>query len=127
MLLELRLDRSLELSPLSFPPDRHHDGARRIHQHACRPGARPVGSPQPQVIVHHHRVPDAVALHRRADVPAIGLVVELGRVHADHQKGPAREALLQPLEVGQDVHAVDAAVGPEVQQHDLALEFVREA
>ena len=30
--------------------------------------------------------------------------------------------LLQLLQLGQDVHAVDAAVGPEVEQHELAAE-----
>jgi hypothetical protein len=35
----------------------------------------------------------------------------------------ARVLLLEPLEVGDDVQAVDAAVGPEVEQHDLAAQL----
>ena len=127
VLLEQRGDRLLELVAAPLARHRGDDGAGRVHQHARRPRARPVGPPQPHVLVHHHRVPDAVALHRGADAAAVGLVVELGRVHADHDERAAGEDALEVLEVGQDVHAVDAAVGPEVEQHDLALELLREA
>ena len=34
-----------------------------------------------------------------------------------------RVLLLELLQVGQDVHAVDAAVGPEVEQDELALQI----
>ena len=63
---------------------------------------------------------DLVAKDGVADVVHHLLVGELGRVDADdHQVGVL---LLQPLEIGDDVHAVDAAVGPEVQEDDASLE-----
>ena len=64
---------------------------------------------------------DVVPDHDMAQVVGLAFVGELRRVHADHHQLVAI-LLLQPAQVGQDVHAVDAAVGPEVEQHDLADE-----
>ena len=52
----------------------------------------------------------------------VGLVHELGRVHADDHHGVA-VLLLQLPELVQDMEAVDAAEGPEVQHHDLSAKI----
>ena len=52
------------------------------------------------------------------------LVRELGGVDADDDE-LVRILLFQLLEVGQDVHAVDAAVRPEIEQHDPPAQFAR--
>lgn len=48
---------------------------------------------------------------RVADGLQVLLVVKLGRVHAHHRHGRAGVLALQEGQVGQDVHAVDAAAG----------------
>ena len=59
-----------------------------------------------------------------ADVLGVPLGVELGGVDADdHQL--VLVLLLELGQVGQDVVAVDAAVGPEVEQDDLAPQLGR--
>ena len=50
-------------------------------------------------------------------------VSNLARVDADHDQ-LLRIRPLQFLQLRQDVHAVDAAVGPEVQQHESALQIL---
>ena len=40
---------------------------------------------------------------------------------ADHDQFIAVR-LLQVLQLGEDVHAVDAAVGPEIQEHEFSAE-----
>src|SRR5699024_4108170 len=56
-----------------------------------------------------------------ADVGDIGFVFELGQMHADDDQF-IRVFALQCFEIGQNVHAVDAAIRPEIEQHDLALQ-----
>ena len=59
----------------------------------------------------------SATLRRMFSVFSLG--VELGGVHADdHQL--VLVLLLEPGQVGQDVVAVDAAIGPEIEQDDLA-------
>jgi hypothetical protein len=68
-----------------------------------------------------HRVLHAVAQDDAADVLRLLLVLELRGVDADDDE-LVGVFLFQPLEVGDDVDAVDAAVSPEVQEHDLAAQ-----
>jgi hypothetical protein len=69
---------------------------------------------------------DLVAADDLPDVLGRLLVGELGGMHAydDQLIGKARFELLQ---VRQDVNAVDAAVRPEVEQHDLAAQRLASA
>ena len=62
-----------------------------------------------------------VSLNDLADVVGLTLVGELGRVNADDNEIVA-ELRFETLEIGDDVDAVDASVGPEIEQDDLALE-----
>ena len=56
-----------------------------------------------------------------ADVPCCFLVIELGGVDADHNQFFG-VFLFEVIQVWKDMHAVDAAEGPEVDQHDFATQ-----
>src|SRR5688572_29659963 len=56
-----------------------------------------------------------------ANVLGIFFVFEFGGMNADDNQ-LVRIFLLQPLEIRNDVNAVDAAVGPEVEQDNFALQ-----
>jgi len=64
-----------------------------------------------------------VLFDRSPDRLAVLLVGELRRVDTDHHQF-LFVFLLEELQVGQHVHAVDAAVGPEVEYDDLAAEVL---
>jgi hypothetical protein len=67
---------------------------------------------------------DVVAQDRLTDRVRVLLVVEFGRMDADdHQL--LRVLLFQPDQIRNDVHAVDAAEGPEVQEDDLSLQVLQ--
>ena len=93
-----------------------------VDQHQGRPAIDAEPVPDDHVGVVDDRVLDPVLGHLAADVLGVLLGVELGGVDADdHQL--VLVLLLELGQVGQDVVAVDAAVGPEVEQDDLALEL----
>jgi len=97
------------------------DVALGIDHHQRRPGLHGVLLPGREVRVVEHRVVHLVALHRRGHGGRVGLVFELGRVDADgHQD--VGVLLLERAQLGQDVQAVHAAEGPEVEQDDLATQ-----
>jgi hypothetical protein len=98
-----------------------YDVARRVYEDERRPRAHGVGVPDAEVGVVDDGVFEAVAEDDAAYVLGLLFVLELGRVDADDDE-LARVLLFEPLEVGDDVHAVDAAVSPEVEQHDLAAQ-----
>ena len=93
----------------------------RVDEHQRRPGTRGVGLPRHEVRVVEHRVPDAVPLDRRAHRSRVGLVLELRRVHPDHDELTV-VPLLQRPQLVEDVQAVHAAEGPEVQQQEASAE-----
>ena len=79
--------------------------------------------PDDVVGVVDHRVLDLVAEHGLGDVLRVLFGLELGRVDADHDDFVGI-GLLELLQLGQDVHAVDAAVGPEIEQDELAAQLL---
>ena len=95
-----------------------------INQDHRGPGLHAEQLPQLVVRVVDHRMFDLVALDGRADILRVLLGRELGRMDADDHEvlGPG---LLQLVQFGQDVHAVDAAVGPEVEEHELPPQIVQ--
>ncbi|MNI54223.1 hypothetical protein D3C73_1091100 [compost metagenome] len=62
-----------------------------------------------------------VAFHGRCQCNRIRFVFELGRMHADRHQH-VRVLFLKGAQLVQHVQAVDAAEGPEVEQHDLAAQ-----
>ena len=100
------------------------DVALRVDQTQRRPGTRTVGFPDALVGVVDDRMADFVAQDGLADAFGVLLVFELGRVDADDDQFVGI-LLLQLGQVGQNVHAVDAAQRPEIEQDDLAAEVLQ--
>ena len=93
----------------------------RVDQDHRRPGIDPEEFPDGMIGVVDHRVLDVVAEDRLGDVFGIPLGLELGAVDADHHQ-VVRIGPFELLELRQDVHAINAAVGPEIQEDELAAE-----
>ena len=72
-----------------------------------------------EVVVLDDRVVDAELLDRAANVAGFAFERELGRLNADDHEPFGVVLALPSLEVGQRTNAVDAGVGPEVEQHDV--------
>src|SRR3982750_3729985 len=81
-------------------------------------------APQTVPIVRRYRVGNAEILDRLGDVRRLALECELGRMDADHDQPVAAIFLPPGFDVRDRAQAVDAAVGPEIDQHDLALELL---
>ena len=95
-----------------------------VDQVVGRPVLVVVRVPGRGVVVLHHGIGEAEVADRLLHVRGLLLERELGRVDADHGE-PVLVVLLVPgLDVGQRADAVDAGVGPEVDEHDLPPELV---
>ena len=99
------------------------DVALRVDQHQRRPGPRGVGLPGHQLGVVEDRVPDLVPLDRGRQRRRVRLVLELRRVHPDHDQ-LVGVLLLDRPELVEHVQAVDAAERPEVEQHEAPAEVL---
>ena len=62
--------------------------------------------------------------HGLADVVGVLLFVEFPRMYADDDDRIVLVFLLQEFQVRHDVHAVDAAVGPEIEDNHLPFEIL---
>ena len=78
--------------------------------------------PGGEVVVEGDRVHDARVAHRLLDIFRHLLEGELGRVHADDLQPGGVVTVIPGVQVRLGAHAVDAAVRPEIDQHDLAPE-----
>ena len=105
---------------LAFVPS--DDAAYRVDEHEGRPGADRVGLPDAKVTVVDDRMPDVQSLDSSPDALSLPLGDELRRVYADDDELPA-PLPLEPPHLRKDVQAVDSAVGPEVEQDQLAAEI----
>ena len=86
-----------------------------------RPGADAITLHEAPVRVADDRVAAIEAHHRAAQGLQVPLVVELGGVHTDHDQ-PRAEAVLQASQLLGHVDAIDAAVGPEIQDDHPATQ-----
>ena len=76
--------------------------------------------PGGMVVVHRHGIGDTQLLDRVLDVRGVLLERKLRRVHAHDLEAHRMVALIPSLEMGQRPKTVDARVGPEIDEHDLA-------
>ncbi len=81
-----------------------------------------VGVPRAVFVVLGNRVVDAVLFDRRRHVGGGALEWELRRVDADDVKALGVVLGVPRVQVGQRADAVDARVGPEVHEDDVAAE-----
>ena len=95
------------------------DVSRAVDQVLGRPVGVGVVVPGAVVVVLDDRVVDPESLHGGADVRGDVLEGELRRVDADDHEPVAVVVAVPGLEVRQRAQAVDARVGPEVDQDDL--------
>ena len=96
-----------------------------IDQRHGRPRPHPPLPPDGGFGVVHDGVLQPVARDRFGHRRVLVFLRVLARVHADDHEA-VRELVLETVEVGKDVLAVDAALRPEVQEHQLAPQL-REA
>ena len=93
-----------------------------VNDEQSGPGSHGPTAPDQKIAVIDHGVFDPIPQYDLAQVIGVALVGELGRVDADNHQ-LVRKFLLQLLQLRDDMHAVDAAVGPEVQDDGLAFEL----
>ena len=114
-------DRHVEFFAVSLSRIAANDLPLRIDQYKRGPRIDAQLPPHGHLRVVKDRMFDVVAQDRTANVLRIALVEELGRVDADHDQ-VAGILVLEVLQIGEDVHTVDAAIAPEVEQYDLAMQ-----
>ena len=113
---------ALGLRVVALAEVRVADLAVGVDQVLGRPVLVAPGIPGAVVVVLRDRVAQVVAGDRVLDVAGVLLEAELGRVDADDRQPAVAVALVPSLDVGQRAQAVDARVGPEVDQHDAAAQ-----
>ena len=101
------------------------DVALGIDEIMRRPVLVVEGAPDRIVVVDRDRIVDLEIGDGLAHVVDVLLEGELRRVHADHDQALVLVLLGPGADVGNRAQAVDAGVGPEIDQHDLALEALR--
>jgi hypothetical protein len=123
--LELVLEEGREFVEVRLAGGNGRDRSVRAHDDQCRPRAHGVRRPGSHVAVDEDRVLNAIARDGLTDVRRVLLGVELRRMHAQHDDRLAREALFDAPQDRDDVHAVDAAVRPEVEDDELTAELAQ--
>ncbi len=94
-----------------------------IDKDQAGPGLNAEAFPDGEVGIVYYRMPNAVAQHGLGYDFGVFLFLELGRMHAyNHQV--IWPGGLDFFKFGNDVHAVYAPQGPEIQEHELALELI---
>ena len=80
--------------------------------------------PDDEIVVERDRIFDPEVGDGFADIVGTALERELRRVDADYDQAVVFVGLIPGANVRDRADAVDAAVGPEVDQDDLALELL---
>jgi len=96
-------------------------GADEVERRPCLVVERP---PDPEVVVDRDGMGDAERGDRLAHVGEVFLEGELGRVHADDHEPAILVSLCPGSDVRQHAQAVDAGIGPEIHQNDLAAQVL---
>ena len=122
--LEEAVDGIVQRVAVTLPGNAADDIAFGIDHDDGRPRVYTVRRPDRVVAVDGDGVADVVTEHGVADVPRVLLLVELAGVDADHHQRLVLVLLLQVFQVRKDVHAVDAAVGPEVEDDNAAAQVL---
>src|SRR4051794_38374926 len=81
-------------------------------------------APQVVIVVQRDRITDAKLVYCPGDVGGFALERELRRVNSDYHEAILAVPLVPGFDVRDRAQAVDAAVGPEIDHHDLALQLL---
>ena len=100
------------------------DSTLWIDEYECRPRVDPERLANLLQRIVHHRVFDPVPQYGLANCLKLAFAIELRPVHADDDQ-LVGELRLETLQIWNDMDAVDAALGPEVEQHNLAAQILR--
>ncbi|SMP00021.1 hypothetical protein SAMN06265221_1562 [Paracoccus laeviglucosivorans] len=82
------------------------------------------GAPDGIVVVDRNRIGDRQVGHGLFDVGKLFLKGEFRGVDADHDQSLILVFLGPGPDIGDGAQAVDAGIGPEIDQHDLALQLL---
>ena len=98
-----------------------NDLAERVDEDECGPCVDRERLPDRKVGVRDHGVMDPETLSRERKTFGVALGRKFWRVDANDLK-LVRESELEPMQIRKNVNAIDAAGGPEVEQHHLAAQ-----
>ncbi len=112
----------IECGKFNFTAMRRHEVAFRIDDSQAGPAGAGVGIPDFVIGIVHDRMLDLISHDRLTNALRIMLGIELARVHANHYD-IVRIRFLKLLELWQHVHAIDAAVRPEIEHDKLAAQI----
>ncbi len=115
-------DRLLGLRVVAFAELVVAHAALRIDEVQRGPGLVAERLPDREVVVDGDGPVGVQVRQRLAHALRVVLELELGRVHADDDQALARVRAGPGAHVGQRAQAVDAGIGPEVDQHHLAAQ-----
>jgi hypothetical protein len=116
---QLLFDEAIERGEIDLATVRGDEIAFRIDHAQAGPTAATVTIPDFVIGVVHHRMFDFITHDGLANAFGIVLSIELARMHADDDDVIGIR-LFQLFEFRQHVHAVDAAVGPEIEDDEFA-------
>ena len=119
---EQRADRDFSLFVVALAEGRVADLSVGVDQVVRRPILVFVGVPGAHVVVLNDRVAQAELVDRVLDVAGVLLEGELRRLHADDREALAAVGGVPGLQVGERADAVDAGVGPEVDEHHVTAQ-----
>ena len=108
---------------MSLTGIRPDDVSFLVYQDERRPCPYAVSLPDGHIAIDNHRVFQFIPQDGLPDVFRLPFVRKLCGVHPDDGQF-CRILCLQFFEVGDDVHAIDTAIRPEVEQYHLSLKVI---
>ena len=81
-------------------------------------------APQPEVVIERDGIVDAELGNRLADIGGFPLEREFRRVDADDDQAMLGITIMPGADVWQGAQAIDAGIGPEIDQDDLAAKLL---
>ena len=124
-LAQQRLDDHFRLFVGAFAKKVMADTSLRIDEIERRPGLVPECAPDGMVVVDRDRVVDLHVFHGPANVGDVLFELELRRMDADHHQSLVLVFLGPGADIRKLAPPVDAGVGPEIDQNDLAAQSLR--
>ena len=109
---------------MPLPGKMRHNIPLRVDNHERGPGAGGVSLPGGEFGVVEYGVFDVVAVYGCGERCRVCLMLKFGAVHA-HGDEHIREFFFEGAQLVEHVQAVNAAQGPEVENHDFAAKSLQ--